>query len=81
MIETLEARECCSTTPLAVAVADANASHPGGVNVLMGDGSVRFISQGISQGFRGGIAVDRSDPSGNTYGRRVIDCEGYTYLA
>ena len=28
---------------------DANSNHPGGVNVLMGDGSVRFVKNSISQ--------------------------------
>ena len=30
--------------------ANASSNHPGGVNVLMGDGSVKFIKDGVSQG-------------------------------
>ena len=45
----------------------ANSNHPGGVNVLMGDGSVRFIKDSINQqtwlalGTRAGGEVISSD--------------------
>jgi prepilin-type processing-associated H-X9-DG protein len=51
--ETLEARECFSATSFAgyvgsvtVAAGDVN-NHTAGINVAMGDGSVRFIRDTI----------------------------------
>ena len=53
MVEPLESRELFSVSMLAgVDSPTATSSHPGGMNVVMGDGSVRFLSSGISTATR-----------------------------
>jgi prepilin-type processing-associated H-X9-DG protein len=47
----------------------ANSNHPGGVNVLMGDGSVRFAKSSINQ-------VTRRAPGTRANGE-VIDASSY----
>lgn len=64
--ENLEARECFSALPyggyvggVRVAAGDVNNDGTAGVNVAMGDGSVRFRVDGVSQvgAFKGGVYV------------------------
>jgi len=44
---------------------EVTGGHSGGVNVLMGDGSVRFVSGGISGNTVGGVlSIDDSKKSG-----------------
>lgn len=48
-----------------VGMATARSRHPGGVNVLMGDGSVRFVGEGINQMVWRGL--------GTRNGRELVD--------
>ena len=40
--------DCLATGLYEIGMATARSKHPGGVNLLMGDGAVRFVSEGIS---------------------------------
>jgi prepilin-type processing-associated H-X9-DG protein len=42
-------------------IVTARSSHPGGVSTLMGDGSVRFVSQGISRRIWRGLGTRNGD--------------------
>ena len=50
VVEPLEGRDLFSATPVLAATSPTleASKHPGGVNVMMGDGSVRFVSSSIS---------------------------------
>ena len=53
MVEPLESRELFSVSMLAGTESPTAASSlPGGMNVVMGDGSVRFLSSSISTATR-----------------------------
>ena len=41
--------DCAQGQVTAIGMATARSHHPGGVNVLMGDGAVRFVSEGLAQ--------------------------------
>jgi len=64
---------CCSGNPCNLAdhgeIANANSQHPGGSNVLLGDGSVRFM--------KGSLAIQVWWALGTRIGNEVISSDSY----
>jgi prepilin-type N-terminal cleavage/methylation domain-containing protein/prepilin-type processing-associated H-X9-DG protein len=66
LLEGLDAKTLASLArelPFYTSNPTAASSHPGGVNICMGDGSVRFSS--IDAGFQGGVFVAAGDVNGD----------------
>ena len=57
-----------STTEMGEGIFSAGSQHTGGVNVLMADGSVQFISENINSGNRSLMPTPQAVASTNNYG-------------